>query len=168
MKPFSKPEIISIVVIFLILSLISAPNFVVSLRRARDQIRRDDLGNIESTLDAYYVENKLFPKSSSDGRIIACNNLPCKWGQDPFFNMMPIIPGDPDTNKGASYIYLSDGKRYQIYAALESRDEAGYDAKIEARNISCGKSICNIGRSYLVPIDISIEEYVKQLNDNAI
>jgi predicted HNH restriction endonuclease len=76
---------------------------------------------------------------------------------------MSILPRDPDYKKGAAYLYLSDGVRYQIYASMEGKDEAEIDPKIIARGLMCGNRVCNIGRSYSVPTDISIEEYDKLL-----
>jgi hypothetical protein len=76
---------------------------------------------------------------------------------------MTNLPEDPNYKSGATYLYLSDGNRYQIYAAMEGADEPEVDSKIIARNLMCGNKICNIGRSYNVPSNISIEEYDKLL-----
>jgi hypothetical protein len=182
MKRFTKSEIISIVIIFTVLIAVSIPNFIISLRRARDQVRRDDMGVMVYAFGQYQSDNETFPKSSPDGRIINClspgdkpvknklgnwvlNLIPCEWGVDAFSDLITgrvyraILPRDPDYQKGAKYLYFSDGERYQIYAAMEGADEAEVDPKIIARNLMCGSRVCNIGRFYNVPIDISIEEY---------
>jgi len=186
MNKFSKSEIISLVVIFTILIAVSVPNFIISLRRARDQTRRDDMGKLETSLANYSVDNSSFPISSSDGRIMDClkpgdkpvkNNkgiwtftpIACEWGKDSFSDLITgkvyvsKLPRDPDYQKGVKYIYFSDGNRYQIYASMEGMDEAEIDPKIVARNLACGGKICNVGRSFDVPIDTSIEEYDKLL-----
>jgi type II secretory pathway pseudopilin PulG len=186
MKPFTKPEIISLIVIFSILIAVSVPNFILSLRRARDQVRRDDMGVLEHALDLYSADFRAFPLSSSDGLIMDClkpgdkpqldsksglivNLIPCQWGKDTFTDLvngkiyMSILPREPDYQKGAKYLYFSDGNRYQIYGVMEGMDEAEIDPKIVARGLTCGNKICNVGRSYNVPTDISIEEYVKTL-----
>jgi hypothetical protein len=46
---------------------------------------------------------------------------------------------------------------------MEGMDEAEVDPKIVAGGLMCGNKICNVGRSYNVPSDISIEEYDKLL-----
>jgi type II secretory pathway pseudopilin PulG len=186
MQPFSKAETLSLIVIFLVLAAVSIPNFVVSLERSRDQIRRDDMGAITQALDFYLSDFEKVPVSSPDGRIMAClkpGDIPvknkkglwtfdpivCNWGKDPFTNVvtgrvyLANLPRDPDYQKGAEYLYFSDGQRYQIYASMTVKNQAEIDPKIIARNLSCGNRICNIGRSYNVPIDVSIEEYVKKL-----
>lgn len=185
MKPFSKSEIIGISVIFLILLAISVPNFVTSLRRARDQVRKDDMGALVHALDAYFADFGIFPPSAPDGRIMACkkpgdvvtkdkngrlvvNFIPCDWGRDAIADVtqdngkvyMPLLPRDPDYKKGPSYRYISDGSRYQIYVSLEGRDDDEYDPKIIARNLVCGNVICNAGRAYgSTPTDVSLEEF---------
>lgn len=186
MKKFSKSEFISLLIIFLILIGISVPNFIVSLRRSRDQTRRDDMGIMQQILGGYFVEHLSYPLSSDDGRILNClkpgekpvkdskgiwiyDLIPCAWGTETFKNLLTdrvyldLLPRDPDYQNGASYLYISDGERYQVYAAMEGMDEAEIDPKIVARGLPCGNKTCNIGRSYNIPTDISIEEYVKTL-----
>lgn len=181
MKPFTKQEIISLIVIFLVLIGVSWPNFGLSLRRARDQIRRDDMGNIQAAITAYYADYGVFPSSTTDGKIIACKAsgssgeldlIPCNWGKDTWVNLTPgvnkvymkTLAGDPNLNKGATYVYFSDGSRYQLFGTLEGIDEPGYDLKLVAHNVMCGNRVCNVGRSYNVPMYISIEEYNLQIH----
>lgn len=177
MKKFSKSETIGIAIIFVVLIVISVPNFIASLKRSRDQVRKDDMGALVPALSVYHTDNGDFPLSSPDGRIVACikpgdvgtkdktgrtvfNYIPCNWGVDAFGTYIPRLPRDPDFKKGAGYRYISDGSRYQIYVSLESPDDAEYDPKIIARNLICGNLVCNAGRAYgRTPTDISIEQY---------
>lgn len=190
MKKFSKIEIISLAVIFLVLMAISVPNFITSIAKARDQARKDDLGSIIGALDNYYQDFGEFPPSSSDGKIVACiklnetvqvdkkgrlvaNLIPCEYGIDSIKDITPggnkvyvsPLPRDPDfLTKGTTYMYFSSRTRYQIYAHLESTGWDEYDTKIIARNILCGTEVCNTGRAFsITPTNISIEEYEKQL-----
>jgi type II secretory pathway pseudopilin PulG len=183
MKFFTKPEIISLIVIFLVLAAVATPNFIISLEKARDQVRRDDMGALNHAFDQYLAEfNNALPAATPDGRIIDClkpgakpiknksggwdyTPIPCEWGTDAFTNLitgevyMQRLPQDPDYKKGVKYLYLTDGNRYQIYASMEAKDEAEIDPGIIARGLYCGTRICNIGRSYNVPINISIKAY---------
>jgi hypothetical protein len=106
-----------------------------------------------------------------NGRLVV-NFIPCDWGVDAITDVtqdngklyMPLLPRDPDYKKGAEYHYISDGVRFQIYVSLEGKDEAEYDTKIIARNLSCGNLVCNAGRGYAnTPTDISLEEYEARL-----
>jgi type II secretory pathway pseudopilin PulG len=180
MKNFSKSEIVSIIVIFLVLIVISWPNFALSLRRSRDQVRRDDIGNLQQAITDYYSDYGLYPSSTSDGRIIACKGVAqnekitlvaCNWGHDPWINLTPgvnkvymkTLPGDPNQSAGVNYDYFSDGSRYQIFASFEGKDEPEVDSKVIARSIECGSRVCNVGRAVNVPLYISIEEYDLQI-----
>ncbi len=189
MKPFTRSELTSILVIFAVLAVISIPNFVVSLRRARDQTRKDDLGSLVYALDSYYEDFGEFPPAAPGGRIMACkkpgdkavknekgkfvvNITPCDWGKDSLADLseesgkvyMKILPRDPQFDKGVTYIYFSNKARYQIYASLEVENQPENDPKVVARKISCGTRICNLGRSFeQTPVDISIEQYEQQL-----
>jgi type II secretory pathway pseudopilin PulG len=173
MKSFTKQEIGALSVIFLVLIVISVPNFILSLRRARDQVRKDDMGALQDSLGEYFADFGTFPLSSPDGRILACKNpgdkveidkkgrlvvnfVPCEWGRDGIFDLTPgstkeymhILPRDPNYQKGRSYLYLSDGRRIQVFVSLEGSGEDEYDPKIIARNLPCGNVVCNAGRTY--------------------
>jgi len=176
MKFFSKSESISIIIIFIILVVISWPNFSLSLRRSRDQIRRDDIGNIQAAIDEYYADYGIFPASSPDGKMVVCkgsgeDQIPCNWGRDTWINLTPgvnkvymkVLPGDPKLNDGTSYYYSSDGSRYQLFGSLEGIDEPEYDAKLASRGVKCGNKVCNIGRANNVPLYITVEEYGLQI-----
>jgi type II secretory pathway pseudopilin PulG len=188
MKFFTKQELISLFIIFLVLVGISWPNFALSMRRARDQIRRDDIGNIQAAIDEYYDDYGIFPLSTSDGKMLVCKGpgnekigpdgkvqvdlVPCRWGHDTWINLTPgvnktymkVLPGDPQLNKGISYVYFSDGSRYQLLAYLEGgKDETEYDGRLEKRGVKCGDKICNLGRANNVPLYISVEEYGLQV-----
>src|SRR5512146_2042380 len=106
LKAFTKNEIFGLIAIFLLLIIISVPNFLLSLRRARDQVRRDDLGALVHSLDEYITDFRELPPASPDGRIMDClypgekvttdkkgrlivNLRPCDWGKDAFIDLTP-------------------------------------------------------------------------------
>ena len=175
MKNFTKQEIVGISVILGLIFIASFFNFRVSLRRARDAQRVSDLGQIVDYLSVYHEENGVSPLSLN-GKPLACkgkdtfvdaktggyvNLLACDWGSDSLLGKLPI---DPESSQGVSYLYLSDGSIYQIYAFLESKDEAEYKPAIINRNLNCGNRICNAGRAYgKTPLDKSIEEYENEI-----
>lgn len=183
MKAFSRPEIRAVALIFLVLIAVSIPNFMISLRRARDQVRKDDMGGLQKQLGEYLADFGTFPAASDDGRIVACkkpgdtvevdkmgklivNFIPCDWGKDALVNLtpgsnkiyIPLLPREPDYQKGVSYRYLSDGQHAQILVALEGKDEPEYDEKIIARGVMCGNVVCNAGRAYGCPTNKSFEQ----------
>jgi type II secretory pathway pseudopilin PulG len=193
MKKFTKPEAISILIIFIVLVGISLPNFKLSLRRARDQVRKDDMGVVQKALWFYIADFGVYPLASADGRIVACKNpddkvkvdekgrlvinfIPCQWGKDAIVDFTPgitkeyvhILPQDPDYSKGVSYHYFSDGKRFQLFVALEGKDEDEYNPVIVARGISCGNVACNAGRVSGCPVEKTIEQCAEEADRNSI
>lgn len=98
---------------------------------------------------------------------------PCTWGLDGLLDLMDVshkpylstIPKDPRTDQGVKYLYLSNLKRYQIYAYLEGGEsEIGYDESIVKRDLKCGNHVCSFGKSFSnTPLDRSIEEYEEEL-----
>ncbi len=143
---FTKEETKALVIIFLVLIIISVPNFILSLERARDLTRKDDLFHISNLLNAYQKEIEEYPMTLPD-KILDSH-----------------VPQDPQTANGLKYVYASNGKRFQIFASLEDKSQDEYSKNIEARGISCGARICNLGRaSGTTPLDKTIEEYENEL-----
>ena len=194
MKPFTRSETIGLSVIFLILIIMSVPNFALSIKRSRDNTRKGDLGSLVAALAAYQRDFSSFPLSTPDGKIIACkrpedkvevdekgnliiNLIPCEWGSSGIFDFtdesadpyVSPLPNDPQSRLGLTYFYISNGRRYQVYAHLESTDDDQYDEKIAARNLPCGNGVCNTGRAHShTPLDKSIEEYENELYEQSL
>jgi len=171
----TKEEIVGIFIILLVISSVSYFNFMVSLRRSRDSQRKSDIRQISDALDKYNTDLGFYP-AALDGKISACDGgndekgfpifRPCEWGKEALPGIFDptIIPLDVHTGDGASYLYLSNSKRFQLFASLEGNDEAEYDPKIVARNLSCGNRICNFGLSSgSTPLDRSIQEYEDEI-----
>lgn len=180
-KIFSKSEKIALGVIFLILIAVAIPNFIASLRRARDQVRRDDMGTLFHALLEYDSQFGVFPNSSDNGEIMDClkagdkpcknekdlwviNAIPCRWGVDSLSNLITaekyidVLPRDPKYKDGDKYVYQSDGASFQLFGRMEGTDEAEVDQKIIDLGIDCGGKVCNIGRSYNCDLPKTIKE----------
>jgi type II secretory pathway pseudopilin PulG len=97
----------------------------------------------------------------------------CNWGDDSFRDLvdetrdpyLASVPIDPKHKDGTTYTYLSNGRRFQIFASLEGgSEEEFYDPAVVARNISCGNFLCSVGKAYAnTPLDRSIEKYEEEL-----
>lgn len=162
MKHFKKHEIVILVLVLSVVGLLTYTNLQVSIRRARDFQRKEDLVNIANDLEHFHEAKRLYPKSSADGRVIACKSdletnktvyKSCSWYFDSFYDdsgdnaYQSLLAGDPQTGLGASYLYVSSEKHFQLYAALEGSDEPEYSPAIFALGLHCGNRICNFGRS---------------------
>lgn len=178
MKFFSKSEFKALLIIFAGLIIISTPNFIVSLRRARDAQRKADIGSIQDALFKYQADFGSFPLSI-DGKIAACEPVTfkevggiktpvfsvCSFGKSSLADLsdssyppyLKVIPN-------GSYYYFSNGSRFQIYGSLEGESEDEYDESIIKRGIACGEKMCNFGKSSgRTPLNMSIEEYESTL-----
>ncbi len=142
---FSKQESKAVLAILAVIAIISFFNFQTALRRGRDNERENDLSDISKMLDDYKSQNSIYPANISD---------------------LPHPPKDPSTPNGYSYLYVTDGKFFQIYASLEGKtDEAQFSPKIEALGLKCGNYICNFGTSSgNIPLDKSLQEYENEIN----
>lgn len=159
MKPFSRSEIKPVAIILTILFIVTIYNMSISLRRGRDATRKNDISTVQKALDTYYQKYRVYPKSTSDGRIIGCfdgevkldtagypiNVTVCEWGQSSL-EEIKVMPRDPYSKKGTNYLYVSDGSSYMFYVSLEGKDEAEYTTSVLNQNLQCGNQICNYGR----------------------
>ena len=145
MKIFNKQELKAVSIILLAIFILSFFNFQISLRRGRDNERENDLGDIAKLLDAYKSKNSIYPANLSN---------------------LTNAPKDPGTTNGHSYLYLTDGKFFQLFASLEGgSDESQYNPVIVKRNLKCGSFICNFGvASSNTPLDISLSMYENEIN----
>jgi len=184
---FDKREQSSVLIILSVLSIVIAANMRIAVRKARDVQRKADIRAISDALTKYYNEFGFFPLGGDDGSIVACkgeldeDGIPefrsCKWGweglrdifDESYAPYIKVLPPDPQHGKGARYKYISNGKRFQIYASLENTEEPEYDSSIMERNISCGDRVCNFGLAFGdTPLDKSIEEYENEVRQKEI
>lgn len=190
MKLFTKQEWLAVFIILALVAVASFFNFRTSLTRARDAQRISDLQEVVDALVKYNSDFGFFPSSTPDGKIVACKKegaslykgmklkdflaslAPCEWGKDALTDItdasypayLKNLPADPKSSKGFAFHYISDGRLFQLYTALELRDSDQYAPSIVARKIMCGVKICNAGRTYgTTPLDKSLEEYENEL-----
>lgn len=150
----SKSEFKFIVVVLAILWSLATVNLLESQILARDIQRKNDLKHIATALTEYRRQERMYPKEK-DGKIFACFNedktfRTCSWGSDPLesttSSYISPMPEDPLEHKNeASYLYLTDGRDFQLFASLEKRDDDEFNKKIEERKLPCGPKICNFG-----------------------
>jgi hypothetical protein len=101
---------------------------------------------------------------------------PCVWGEDGLKDVsdpdyppyMENLPNDPTFKDGTRYIYVSNTRRFQLYASLEGEDEDEYRPEIVEYGLMCGGTVCNFGKSSgQTPLDKSIEAYENELLKDA-
>lgn len=171
---FSKKELLAVTTILSLLGGLMFINMQASLRRSRDAQRKADVRDIYNGLIKFQADFGFFP-ASNNGRVVGCGGEEkdekgnpifheCEWGWESLQGYLERIPSDPENDKGYRYHYISNGKRFQIYASLESDEEPEYNTKIKQRNLTCGEKICNFGLGYSkTPLDKTLEEYEQEL-----
>lgn len=175
---FSKKELYFTIITIGLIIFATYSNLQVSFRKSRDVERKGDLRAIYDALVDYQVDVASFPPSDQ-GKIVACDDpgvstrRACEWGWEGITyhfedgtvgKFINTLPTDPQHNDGRRYLYLSNGRHFQIFASLEGKDEPEYNAAIVARNLPCGDQICNFGLAdNVTPLEKSIEEYENEL-----
>lgn len=162
-----KRDLLFIAVILATVVTATSVNLRISFRKSRDAQRIGDINTIANALSAYLNDNEGFPPSE-DGYIVACGNplapTKCEWGMPFHEKYLTNLPRDPQVQMGKRYWYVSNGKHFQLYAALESRVEAEFNEQIESRNFTCGLAFCNFGKADgKTPLDKTLEEYENEL-----
>lgn len=134
---FTLLELIVVIGILAILALLilMIVNPFAQFQKANDAKRKEDLAQIQRTLEQYYQDNGVYPTGTQDYKLTNPQLTPIPWGSSwsPYMN---VVPSDPDGTK--SYIYISTGQKYWIYTAL---DRGGLDVQAcNATNTSCQQS----------------------------
>jgi hypothetical protein len=101
-KFFSKSEFFGILIILSAIVALSVYNFNLSLRRARDIQRRDDLTALAGALEAFYDDFGMYPPADADGKIVAC--LPAGTTSE---EVKKIIGNRPEENRKKIFPYLT-------------------------------------------------------------
>ncbi|MBI4029217.1 MAG: hypothetical protein HY376_02530 [Candidatus Blackburnbacteria bacterium] len=162
-KGVSRNEGRFIILVLLLIGIFSYFNFQQSYIRARDVARKNDLKHMATALSNYFYDFNQYPPSK-DGKILVCGNpenpQECRWGLDGLKDLsdpnypayIDFFPRDPQSDS-RDYIYISDTRNYQLFASLESDQDAEYNGRVAAKKIKCGKHICNFGVSSLSKVE---------------
>jgi prepilin-type N-terminal cleavage/methylation domain-containing protein len=118
-KGFSLVELMVVITIIAILSVVAYQAMGGHTITARDSKRMEDLGNIQSALELYFVQYGRYPAVLENGA--ADSDVEAPAGNDWKIpkKYLSIIPTDPGTAK-RSYVYtLSETTTYELATTLE-------------------------------------------------
>ena len=113
---FTLIELLVVIAIIGLLASIVLVSLGGTRAKARDAVRMADLRQLQQMLEMYQIKNDSYPLSTEDFQI---KDHP--WGS--FWEGYGGIPKDPLPTQ--SYVYVSDGLSYQIYAKFE-REPVNY------------------------------------------
>lgn len=164
----SKSEIRFIVVVLAVLWSLTAVNLLESQILARDIQRKNDLKHIATALENYRKNEAGYP-IELEGKMFTCLNEDkslrvCNWGSDPLESTSSAyinpMPEDPLEHKNeASYLYLSDTRNYQLFAALEKLNDDEFNQKVADRKLPCGNKICNFAVTSGIPVEEDLTQH---------
>jgi general secretion pathway protein G len=151
---FTLIELLVVVAIIGLLSSIVLASLNGARAKARDAVRKSDLGQISIALELYYNEYGGYPSSAGPNNSYRVTN---SIGTDANFKkFLPSIPKDPswgDSYYNFSYLYISDAynltaitptaTKYVLYASLENQSttnlsNGGLDLTVQTMNVSNG------------------------------
>lgn len=115
-KGFTLIELLIVIAIIGVLATLLMANFVGVRQRARDAQRKSDVRQIQAALEIFRSDNGGYPPAP-----LTCGASLTSGGS----TYMKKIPCDPN---GGSYIYLSGGTDYTLYACLENASDSQAEA----------------------------------------
>lgn len=144
---FTKPELLFVIIVFLLLGTVSLYNFRLSEAKARDTHRAESISRLSDALEDYFYDYDRFPPADKNGRIRACgdnhrNPEPCNWGQK-FLDYMEL-PNDPIPQRHFFYQVSTDSAKFKLWAAMETRTPVDFGLGNDVP--WCGDVRCNYGQ----------------------
>ncbi|MDO8341341.1 MAG: type II secretion system protein [Candidatus Woesebacteria bacterium] len=131
LKGFTLVELLVVISLIGVLATLIFANLNAARERARDAVRKSDLRNIQTALRLYYNDNAGYP-SNSGYNIIGCGSgaspVSCVYGEawTRDVTYMNILPDDPLSSQGYSYLGVAGNESYTLSACLENKsDEKG-------------------------------------------
>ena len=124
-RGFSLIEIMMVVVIIGIVVAILVPNLVGQDDKARLQAELSNQRAIAQALELYKMDNRRYPTTEQGLEALVTKPSgfpePKNWGPEPYLRKYPLDQWDND------YVYLSDGKRFDLKSMGADGTDGGED-----------------------------------------
>lgn len=125
---FTLIEVLLVMALLAILALLLIGNFNATLKRGRDQQRKNDLSQLQKALELYYEDNHTYPTFdifSGPGERF-CTTVACNVNETTY---MYKTPKDPSSSYSYSYIYETPSgvisTKYYLYSYIENDLDQG-------------------------------------------
>ena len=154
MRGFTLMELLIVIVLLGILVAIGTGSYASSVRRGRDNRRKNDLRNIATALESYFNDKGVYPTNNSNGEMVGCHAADlgvCAWGGQ-FSDQnntlyMVLTPDDPATIY--KYYYVGTDTTYKLYAKMENVHDEGngvnQDGYADTNCANEGTTLCTYG-----------------------
>ena len=131
---FTLMELLIVIVLLGILISLGTGSFASSIRRGRDNRRKNDVRSIATALEAYFNDKGAYPTSNSSGEMVGCgagDAAVCTWGGEfkDKNNTLYMILTPKDPSDVYKYYYTNTATTYKLYAKLENTREEGTGVK---------------------------------------
>lgn len=123
---FTLIELLLVMVILVVLAAVVVPKFTSRSEQARFTAARTDLANLETSLDAFEIDNGRFPTADEglSALVQAPSDLQSTW-HGPYIKSVPTDPW------GMPYVYVYPGSHtqsgYDLYSTGQDRREGNDD-----------------------------------------
>lgn len=132
---FTLIEIMVVIVIMGILGALIVPNIISRPDEARVTAAKADIRSVGAALEMYRLDNGNYP--STDQGLEALVNQPSgypeprRWNPEGYLKKLPKDPWDE------TYLYFSEGRKFEIYSFGADRKEGGegFDADIKLSDL---------------------------------
>lgn len=136
-KGFTLIELLVVISIIAVLSTLFVNTSLVNIKRARDATRQTNLEKIRTGIETYKSDCDTYPVNITFGSSLVGSGATVNC---PITNTyISVIPQDPQSSAGKSYLYWSNGTTYQICASLET----GNGSASCGGSSTCGSAACN-------------------------
>ncbi|MBI3366655.1 type II secretion system protein [Candidatus Roizmanbacteria bacterium] len=117
---FTLIELLIVMIIFSVLAAMITGNFFTSLKKGRDARRKNDLEQVQKSLEMYYEDKKAYPTvipGGGSGFVFGSQFSDSVSGKVYMYR----VPNDPTSGK--NYQYVSSGQTYDLYTCLENTEQ---------------------------------------------
>ncbi len=148
-RGFTLIELLTVIAILSILAALIFGNFVTTIKKARDNRRKQDLSQVKTALELYFSDIGLYPTThpTLEGGLPWGSSLTNSIGTKTY---MKKLPQEPSKNSGYNYSYESDGTYFKLYSCLENTEDLDYNNITPTGVPNCGigcNSQCHYGVS---------------------
>lgn len=140
---FTLIELLIVITILGILAALVSGNFINSLKKGRDAKRKQDLHQIQTSIEMFYEDKHVYPATISFGEALC--EVDCS--SDTEKQYMVKVPVDPQNvpGKGYSYCVPVAGNSYQLYAKLENINDSQIITPAPAGICTATSTACTSG-----------------------
>jgi len=130
-KGFTLVELLVVIAVVASVLAVVFPNFVGARQRARDTQRKNDLKQIQSSMELYKLDQNPPAYPTGGGFLSSCGSC---WSSEDNCSgniYMRKVPCDPSAGTNSPYLYATpspyDSLKYTISACLENQVDADKD-----------------------------------------